>query len=71
MAFSQRELRLLAIEIVKEYMRYEVVGIKETSQILGIAESTIYNKIDRIPHGRFEGGRLRFFKADLIKLISK
>lgn len=65
---TQSEIKELAREIVKEQMRYEVVGIEEAAQILGVSTSTIYSRISEIPHSKF-GKRLRFSKGELIKLI--
>lgn len=67
---SEREIRLLAQEIVKEQMKYEVVGVEDAAKILGLTPRSIYKKIATIPHGKF-GKKLRFFKGDLIKMISR
>lgn len=68
---TEREIKLLAKEIVAEQMRYEVVGADEAARILGIATSTLYNKMKEIPHGRFGKGEIRFRKADLFKLVMR
>lgn len=66
---TSNELKTLAKEIVAEQMRYDFVGVEEASKILGISTSTLYKKVKQIPHGRFEGEKLRFCKADLVKLL--
>ena len=65
---NQNEIKELAREIVKEQMRYEIVGVKEAAEILGVSTSTVYSRISEIPHSKF-GKRLRFSKGDLLKLI--
>lgn len=68
--FSSREIKDLAREIVAEQMRYEVIGADEAAKILGITKRTLYNNIEDIPHGKVFG-KLRFFRADLIKMITR
>lgn len=62
---TQREIKLLAKEIVAEQMRYEFVGIDEAAAILGMKASTLYHKLDDVPHYKY-GGHLRFSKGDLV-----
>lgn len=67
---TQREIKLLAKEIVAEQMRYEVIGIDEAAKILGVKPQTVRNKLSEIPHCKF-GKATRFFKGDLIKMIQR
>lgn len=67
---TQREIKLLAKEIVAEQMRYEVIGIDEVACMLGVSPSYIYHNIEQIPHEK-PFGKLRFFRSDIVKLIKR
>lgn len=67
---TDREIKELARQIVLEQMRYEVIGIKDVASILGVSIQTVYNRIDEIPHSK-SGKTLRFFKADIVKMLMR
>ncbi len=45
------------------------LNIKEAAKILGIAQQTIYQNIERIPH-RKKHGRLFFFENELLEYLN-
>lgn len=66
---TAREIRMLAKEIVEEQMRYEVVGLDEAADYLGVKPATLQKHLSEIPHGKFGNGKPRFRKTDLAKLF--
>lgn len=66
---TSKELKILAKEIVAEQMKYELIGLDEAAEYLGIKPKTLRNKLNEVPHGKYGNGKPRFRKVDLIKLF--
>ena len=45
------------------------LNIKEAAKILGIAQQTIYQNIERIPHRKMHG-KLYFFETELLEYLN-
>lgn len=67
---TTREIELYAKATVAEQMKYEVISIEQTANILGVGVRWIQRNLGEVPHGTFKGKPV-FFKGDIVTLIRR
>lgn len=70
---TRREAAQIAEEVVKQlkaqgFVEDKVLGVDEVAEILGVKKQTIYNHSKELPCATY-GGKLRFFRSDVFKLL--
>lgn len=70
---TRKEAALIAEEVVKQLkaqglVEDKVLGVDEVAEILGVKRQTVYNHAKDLPCTTY-GGKLRFFRSDVFKLL--
>lgn len=72
---TRNDARMIAEELHKLMMRdnpkaERLLNITEAAAFLGLAKSTIYSRLEQIPHSKI-GGRLRFTESSLYQYATR